>query len=392
MDNHPPSLSGQSPPTQPPPLNPPGQRPPFSQSALPAYPTRSRPGGGWKIATLILFLLLGFSLLMHLTGLTGSLTGGYGGRHNGPPLEETVLEESNQSRDKISVIPVSGIIAGHGFDGGGFGMVDVIREQLRRAEADRHVKAVILRVDSPGGEVLASDEIHNLIIGFQKRSGKPVIASMGGLAASGGYYVSAPCRWIVANELTITGSIGVIMHGYNFRGLLDKIGVRPEVFKSGKYKDMLSPDKREEEISVEEREMIQKMINETYGKFRDIVKQGRSQAYDLNKKEKEKADQGRELTKDWQQFADGRILSGKSALDQGFVDELGDFDTAVERALFIADIDSASIVEHRPIPNLLNMLRLFGQAETKGVTIDLGTDLPKIKPGRLYFLSPTYLR
>lgn len=393
MDNNPPSLSGQSPPSSPPPpLTPPAPRPSFPQYAPPLRPAPPHRGGGWKIAALVLFLLLGFSIFLHLGRLTSSLTGGHAGRHNGPPLEETILEESHQSRDKIAVVTVSGIIAGQGFDGSGFGMVEVVKEQLRRAHEDRNVKAVILRVDSPGGEVLASDEIHKLLSDFQADGGKPVIASMGGLAASGGYYISAPCRWIVANELTITGSIGVIMHGYNFRGLLDKIGVRPEIFKSGKYKDMLSPDKREEEISAEEREMIQAMINETYDKFKGIVQQGRTNAFKLNKREKDKKNQGRELARNWQQYADGRILSGKGALDLGLVDELGDFDTAVERALFIAGIDDASVVEYRPIPNLLNMLRLFGQTETKGVTIDLGADLPKIKAGRLYFLSPTYLR
>mgnify|MGYP001545180448 CR=1 FL=1 len=97
-------------------------------------------------------------------------------------------------------------------------MVDIIKAQLDRAADDRRVKAVILKVDSPGGEVMASDEINKAIMHFQEDSRKAVICSMGSLAASGGYYISAPCRWIVANELTITGSIGVIMHGWNYRG------------------------------------------------------------------------------------------------------------------------------------------------------------------------------
>src|SRR5581483_9776541 len=137
--------------------------------------------------------------------------------------------------------------------------------------------------DSPGGEVLAADEISRAVSEFQDKSAKPVIVSMGSLAASGGYYVSAPCEWIVANELTITGSIGVIMHGYNYRGLLDKIGVRPEVFKSGKYKDMLSGSKSPEEITPEEKQMVQALINETYGKFKSVVAEGRQAAYQSNK-------------------------------------------------------------------------------------------------------------
>ena len=127
-------------------------------------------------------------------------------------------------------------------------MVDVIQAQLDRAKDDKHVKAVILKVDSPGGEVMASDQINKAIVKFQEDSKKPVVCSMGSLAASGGYYISAPCRWIVADDLTITGSIGVIMHGYNYRGLMDKVGVLPMTFKSGKYKDMLSPDRSTNDI------------------------------------------------------------------------------------------------------------------------------------------------
>src|SRR4029450_5729008 len=115
----------------------------------------------------------------------------------------------------------------------------VVEEQFRRAAEDKRVKAVILKVNSPGGEVLASDDIYNIIEKFQNKTQKPVVAAMGSLAASGGYYVSAPCQWIVANEMTITGSIGVILHSFNYRGLMDKVGLRPVVYKSGKLKDML---------------------------------------------------------------------------------------------------------------------------------------------------------
>ena len=165
-------------------------------------------------------------------------------------------------------------------------MVDVIKAQLDRARDDSRVKAVILKVDSPGGEVLASDEISDAIKNFQdgkksngqdedKTKARPVIVSMGNLAASGGYYISAPCRWIVANKMTITGSVGVIMHGWNYRGLIDKLGIAPEVYKSGKFKDMLSGSRATNEIPVEERAMVQSLINEVYGQFKQVV-DGRS--------------------------------------------------------------------------------------------------------------------
>ena len=149
-------------------------------------------------------------------------------------------------------------------------------EQLDRAAEDKHVKAVLLRVDSPGGEVLASDEIYRAIHEFQDKTGRPVVAQMGSLAASGGYYVSAPCRWIVANELSLTGSIGVIMSGMNFRGLMDKVGIQPQVYKSGKFKDMMSSTRRPEDIPAGEREMVQGLIDETYATFKGVVRKGRA--------------------------------------------------------------------------------------------------------------------
>jgi len=214
---------------------------------------------------------------------------------------------------------------------------------------------------------------------------------MGSIAASGGYYVSAPCQWIVANELTITGSIGVIMHGYNFRGLMDKVGVRPEVFKSGKFKDMLSPDKREEDITAEERELVQSMVNETFDKFKSIVSEGRGNAA---KKNGNSADPGKALADNWQQYADGRILSGKEALRLGFVDELGNLDTAVARARKLAKITDANVIEYQPVFDLSDIFGFLGQSsksEARTLKIDMGIDMPKLQLGRLYFLYPLAL-
>ena len=144
---------------------------------------------------------------------------------------ETIVR-SGDTAQRIAVVPVTGIITSYGL-GAEQNMVTRIKKQLDLAAGDERIKAVVLRIDSPGGEVLASDEIHNAIVEFQADTGKPVIASMGGMAASGGYYVAAPCRLIVANKLTITGSIGVIMQSINFHGLMDKVGVQAVTFKSG---------------------------------------------------------------------------------------------------------------------------------------------------------------
>jgi protease-4 len=178
----------------------------------------------------------------------------------------------------------------------------------------------------------------------------------------------------------------VIMHGYNFRGLMDKVGVRPEVFKSGKFKDMLSFDKREEDISQEERDMVQSMVNETFDKFKSIVAEGRG-----NAAKKNAAEPGRTLVDNWAQYADGRILSGKEALKQGFVDELGNFDVAVERAQKIAKISDANLIQYQPVFGLGDLLGIFGKSEVHTLKIDMGLDLPNLQLGRLYFLCPLAL-
>lgn len=341
------------------------------------------------VVAIILFLILCVSLLMNLGNLVGShsYSGTRVSRTVGPKLEE-VLTEDNDAGNKLAIITVNGIISSsRATDQGQFTMVDVIKAQLKRAEEDNKVRAVILKVDSPGGEVLASDEINRLISDFQKGPrGKPVIASMGNLAASGGYYISAPCRWIVANELTITGSIGVIMHSWNYRGLMNKVGLAPQTYKSGKFKDMLSGERNPEEIPPEEKAMVQGLIDETYQKFRSVVAEGRKAAAAKNKGE------GRELSDEWANYADGRVLSGTEAQKLGFVDQLGNFEDAVKRAKSIAGIKDANLVEYQQHFDLSDFFRMFGKTETRAIKVDLGMDPPKLQAGQLYFLSPTFLR
>ena len=370
-----------------PPFQPSGPPPLISPAPRPVPPRKST---GWKIAALILGCLLLLSLFSNLRSLFHVfMSGSTRTTHTaGPRLEETVVED-NGSDHKIAIVSVEGVISGQMFDRGGYTMIEYIRDQFKIAADDTKVKAVLLKVDSPGGEVLASDDIYNEIVKFQKDSGKPVIAAMGSLAASGGYYVSAPCRWIVANELTITGSIGVIMHGLNYRGLMDKVGLRPEVYKSGKLKDMLSGDKKQDEILPEEREIIQHLINETFEKFKGIVAEGREQSNKLNKNNGDS--KGRMLSGKWADYADGRILSGKEAYELGFVDELGNWDTAVKRTQKLAKIKDANLVQYQQVFDLSSLFHLFGKTEAPRIQIDLGMDLPKLQAGRLYFLSSNYV-
>jgi protease-4 len=300
-----------------------------------------------------------------------------------------VLVRDSPFEDKVAVISLEGVISGEVLSDIGSSMVELVSDQLERAAVEG-VSAVILKVDSPGGEVLASDEIYLLLEKFQKEHDIPVVASMGSLAASGGYYVSAPCRWIVANELTMTGSIGVIFHSYNYRGLMDKVGVRPDITKSGKLKDMMSGEKLPEEVLPEERAILQGMIDESFAKFKDIIRTGRNHAAELNLKDG--ITEGRKLASNWTEFADGRILSGQQALNLGLVDELGNFEVALDRALQLARLDGAKLVTYQPHFRFPGFLSLLGQARSGSVKVDLGLPLQSRLPeGRLYFMSPLHM-
>lgn len=327
------------------------------------------------LAVLALILLAGLGRIASRVVSIGATDG----QEEGPELREVVLE-NNRASDKLAVVDIQGLIGDVYLGGGDYDLAELVRHQLKQAERDRGIKGVVLRIDSPGGEVLAADEISRYITDFQKKTGKPVVASMGSLAASGGYYVAAPCRWIVAHELTLTGSIGVLMHGYNYRGLMNKVGVRPEVYKSGRFKDMMSPDRADEDIHPAERKMLQALVDEAFDRFKNVVADGRNNASRLNSSE------GRALATNWVEHADGRVLSGKQAFDLGFVDELGNFRVAVARARKLAGVDRANLVQFRPPADLFRWLRLLGKTETRAVRVDWGVEWPRLQPGRLYYI------
>lgn len=379
---------------------PPGSTPPPPPPYLPPPPVISAPASrprshtGWIVTTVVLGVLLLFCLAALVSrSVTHRFTGmrphgeAFGSaREAGPKLDEYLLEDNSSADNKIAVISIEGIISSHDFDSGGNNMVDLVIAQLDQARNDKKVKAVLLKMDSPGGEVLASDEIYKAIRNFQEDSKKPVVCSMGSLAASGGYYISSGCRWIVANELTLTGSIGVIMHGWNYRGLMDKIGVAPMTYKSGKFKDMLSGERSAAEIPPEEHQMVQDLIDQTFQKFKDVVADGRGAAHALNKKS------GKPLADNWEDYADGRVVSGKQALDLGLVDELGDFDDSVNRAEQLVHLDKANLIEYRQHYDLANLLSMFGQSsQVHDIKLQLGVEPPQLRAGLLYYLAPTFV-
>ncbi len=200
---------------------------------------------------------------------------------------------------------------------------------------DNSVKALVLRVNSPGGGVVPSQEIYDEV----KRavSQRKVVVSMGSLAASGGYYISAPANKIVANPGTITGSIGVIMEVPNVKVLLDKIGVKTEVIKSGKHKDIASPLRG---IGKEEREILQSVMDDVHAQFIAAVSEGRKMPIDKVR-----------------EIADGRVFSGRQAVKAGLVDELGDLDYAIKAAAKMAGIKGEpEVITKKETSHILDLL------------------------------------
>ncbi|MCW5558301.1 MAG: signal peptide peptidase SppA [Verrucomicrobiae bacterium] len=381
----------------PPPPPPPPNAPPQSLPPFPGSPRPRRSRGPW-IALAVVLAGGGLAVLLLILGLSAWLGDsglgrvGGSGRRGANELVEVVLERQRTS-DKIAVIPVQGIIGSGTRSGAADGLPGAIQDQLDRIARDPAIRAVILRVDSPGGEVLASDEIHNALQHFQTNRDIPVVACMGSLAASGGYYVSAPCRWIVAHPLTLTGSIGVIFHGYNYRGLMDKIGIRPDIVKSGKLKDMFSGELRPGEEQPEEKAILRELVSESFQRFKQVVREGREWAHRQNAANSD--DSGRPLAENWEEFADGRILSGNQALALGLVDELGGMGTALARARSLAGIPRATVVSFQSPPRFCDLfpLPIAGASAREPVSVRLDglPTLPPLPEGRLLYLSPLHV-
>ncbi|MCG0276363.1 MAG: signal peptide peptidase SppA [Thermosediminibacteraceae bacterium] len=231
---------------------------------------------------------------------------------------------SAERRNMIGVINLEGVIAaGSGNPLLSTGADQVVR-LLHEAASDPSIKALVIRINSPGGSAAASQEIYEEVLKV-KEAGKKVVASMGDVAASGGYWVASAADKIVASPATITGSIGVIMEIQNVEGLYEKLGLKVDVIKSAEHKDIGSPTRA---ITEEERAILQGMVDDIYNQFIDVVAKGRGM--------------DREKVK---QLADGRIFTGRQAKDLGLVDELGNFYRAVEIAAELAEIDGEPVVK-----------------------------------------------
>lgn len=249
-------------------------------------------------------------------------------------LAEVVLLPGPESA-KVLVVDLEGMISSSdcaGLFSREENAVSRVYERLERAALDPRVKAVILRLDTPGGEVTASDILYHEVLRFKEKTRKPVVGLMMGVAASGGYYVASACDVILAHPTTLTGSIGVISIFPNFGELMAKVGVKVAVIKSGEAKDSGGPFR---DMTTEEKKLFQTIIDEYYEDFLKAVSAGRG---------------GRIAPAELRAMADGRVYTARQALDLKLVDGLGYFDDAFAKALSLAGLKAARLVAYTYYP------------------------------------------
>ena len=274
------------------------------------------------------------------------------------PLEETTVE--GEGRDKVLLVDISNVITDlptrHAF-----GLIEEestvgrVQSELKKAAKDERVKALVLRINSPGGGVTASDDVYGELVGFKRERKVPVVAALGDVAASGGYYVACAADQVVAHPTTVTGSIGVILVNLNLEGLLGKIGVRNETFKAGEHKDLLSPLRG---ATPEERRIVQSILDSLHARFVAVVREARP-----------KLDTGRlaELT-------DGRIFDASQALAAGLVDRIGGLRDAIDVAKRSAGLETARVVMYRRADERRENIysRAGSPAQVNLLPVDLG--------------------
>ena len=270
----------------------------------------------------LLFVSVGFRFISSFTSMLLSNT-----FEVVDEVEEYIIEDGS-STEKIVVLNLEGVIqdlGGGGLFSAGYDHREFL-QKIEKAGEDPNVKGLILQVDSPGGGVTESAEIHKKLIELQEEYDIPYYVSMGDMAASGGYYVAAPADKIFALPTTITGSIGVIMESMNFAGLAEDFGITFNTIKSGKHKDIMSANR---EMTDEEKEILQDIVDEMYDEFVQIIVDGRGmdEAYVRD-------------------IADGRIYSGNQAVENELVDEIGDLEEVIEAFKEDYELDQAMVVEY----------------------------------------------
>ena len=300
--------------------------------------------------------------------------GGVGFLDRDERIEETTVE--GEGRDKVLLVDVSEVITDTP-SRRAFGLVEEpstlarVQSELKRAAEDDRIRALVLRINSPGGGATASDQIYSEIVRFKRERNVPVIAALGDLAASGGYYVACAGDRIVAHPTTVTGSIGVILMNLNLEGLLGKVGVRNETYKAGSHKDLLSPFRG---ATPEERKIVQAILDTMHARFISVVRESRP---------------GLDAAR-VPQLTDGRIFDAPQAVAAGLVDEIGDLRHAIGLAERAAGIEKARVVMyHRMSEARDNIYSSAGglPAQVNIMPVDLGM-LAERGPRFMYLWAP----
>lgn len=327
---------------------------------------------------LILFVALGLSLFGNLLLIVGLAF-----RGAGPAVAiaekkfaETTVKKAQGSPDKIAVIRLDGLISyGRGLASSDGSMVDDLKDAFDQAGRDPRVKAVVLSVDSPGGEVTAGDTIHHALAKLSAR--KPVVIFINSIGTSAAYYVACAGTWIMCSATSFTGSIGVIISTLNYRELFGKIGLQAVIFKSGRFKDALNGAR---DLTEEEKAYFQGLVMQTYDRFLGIVATARHLDPTLLRNG----------------VADGRVLSGKDAFEAKLVDQLGYIEDACEKAKALGKAPGAAIVRYEKKRSLARLLRFFEDSAKSDVHLDLNltgspaTGALRLESGRLYLLPSFY--
>jgi len=299
-------------------------------------------------------LVLAGSLLLNLV-LVATIGTQFTG---GGRLREELVTGDPLTPEKVALVSLKGIIMDSPGGSFGSGTFRFTLQQLEQVARDEAVKAIVLEVDSPGGGVTASDILCRKVRQLRAETGKPVVVSMGSVAASGGYYVSVAADRILAQPTTVTGSIGVLMSLINAEGLMEKIGVRSVVLKSAEHKDLGSPFR---EMTPEERSLLQGVVEHLFARFKEVVADGRGLS-------PAKVDI----------LANGRIFTAEEALASGLIDRIGYLEDAIAEAKQMAGVPEAKVVCYQRPSGLISLLmgHLQGPGASRTLTVNV-TGLPK---------------
>lgn len=323
---------------------------------------------------LILFVALGLSLFGNLIFITalGSRGAGPAKMISKKKFSETLVAEGHGTTDKIAVIDLNGLISYRRGSSLGESMVDSLKEAFQQAAEDPEVKAIVLSVDSPGGEVTAGDTIYHALGKLTAK--KPVIVFMNSIGTSAAYYIACGSSWIMCSDTTFTGSIGVIISTLNYKELFGKIGLQSVIFKSGQFKDALNGAR---DLTEEEKSYFQGLVMQTYDRFLGIVASSRHLDADTLRKG----------------IADGRVLSGKDAYAAKLVDQLGYIEDAYEKARSLGKAPNAEVVRYEKKQGFTHFLKYFEDSEKSDIHLDLNLQpggSMKLESGRLYLLPSFY--